>query len=354
MASLDDILYAIQLSQINGQIPTYYGYCVPWMAIGCNLFALGVLFFRKRQEREQNLVILIFKWQYATGLIYALNMLLNDNVFSLSLFNFILTRNVSDLVCKLHLILLKYFYSMSPWMQVVITFDRLWSIIFANKLKIKRTLKTVTILILGLQTLVFLVNLFYLTYYLRVSTSAQSVFDPALNKNVYTNVTVSQCVITSTDIQTAQDLLHVIMRIVLPLLIMIVCSVVLVRHIREAKKKVISGRNQKRELHFTVAVALINGAFFAFNAPITIYYIIYYYIRFSGVTLSFLGNFQFTLFFTVAYLFSYMFTLCQFWVDLALNRLFRGEILAVFSALFRQNRVATDNTNENKSTTTAK
>ena len=117
MDSNEDILYATQLSKISNRIVLYYAYCVPVMTIGCNLFALGVLFFRKRTE--EYLVILIFKWQYLIGLIFALNMIFNDNTFSYNLFKYVLTQNVSDLVCKLHLVLMKYFYCMAPWMQVV-------------------------------------------------------------------------------------------------------------------------------------------------------------------------------------------------------------------------------------------
>ena len=117
MVSRQDLLYAKWLSKIGDQTTLYYSYCVPWMSIGCSLFALGVLFFRKRTE--ENLIILIFKWQYFIGVIYALNMVLNDDTFSFRLFNFVSSQNVADIVCKLYLVLMKYIYCMAPWMQVV-------------------------------------------------------------------------------------------------------------------------------------------------------------------------------------------------------------------------------------------
>ena len=125
MVSLQDLQYISQLSQTTNQIPVYYAYSIPWMTIACNLFALGVLFFRKRtgtgtgSSSGQNLVILIFKWQYFSGLLYTLNMILNDNTFSQTLFNYVSTKYVEDYVCKIHLVLMKYFYCMAPWMQVV-------------------------------------------------------------------------------------------------------------------------------------------------------------------------------------------------------------------------------------------
>lgn len=117
MSSTEEVLYALRLSQVSSKISLYYSYSIPWMSIFCDLFALGVLFFRKR--REENLLILIFKWEYIISLIYALNMVFNDNVFSYSLFKYVSTQNVADPVCKLHLVLMKYIYCMAPWMQVV-------------------------------------------------------------------------------------------------------------------------------------------------------------------------------------------------------------------------------------------
>lgn len=200
-------------------------------------------------------------------------------------------------------------------------------------------------MILGIIGVVFIINLFYLTNYAKISVISQYQLDSVLNVRDSVNITQSDCLAISMDIHTAQDILFVFMRIILPLLLMIICSVILIKHVRESRRRVIHGRYQKRENYFTVAVTFTNVAFFVFNLPITFYYIVYYYLFYSKVSLSLLGGFQFNLFFVVAYLFSYlfsMFTLCQFWIDLALNRLFRNEIFAVFILLFPRlfNRVA--------------
>lgn len=130
MTTQQERSYLLLLSQITNLIPVYYSYCIPWITIGCDIFSLGVLFFRKRKDKNINIMIL--KCQYIMNLIYALNMILNDNVFSLTLFNYILTQNVSDFVCKLHFVLMRYFYCMAPCMQMVY----LYLLIFLNQIKI--------------------------------------------------------------------------------------------------------------------------------------------------------------------------------------------------------------------------
>lgn len=224
--------------------------------------------------------------------------------------------------------------------------------VFVNKWKFKRTTKTLTLFILGVQGFVFLTNLVNVAYYAKASVGVQTQLDPVLNVSVKVNKTKLTCAVISKDMQTTQDILFVFMRIIIPMFTMIICSYYLIKHVLEVRRRIIRGRNQKRENHFTVAVAFTNVAFFVFNLPITVYYIIYYYIILSKVSLTFLGNVQFSLFFSVSYLFSYMFTLCQFWIDLAFNRIFRKEIFAaVFFLLPKKfNRVASETPNRSINT----
>lgn len=220
------------------------------------------------------------------------------------------------------------------------------------KFKVKRTKKTLTRLIVGLLGVVFLINLFYLTFYANTSVSSQSQLDPVLNVTVKVNITLLQCLAINSDIQTAQDMLYVIMRIVIPLVIMVVCSYILFKHVFKARRRIIRGRNQKRENFFTFAITLTNCAFFVFNLPITVYYVYYYYLKYSNTRISLVGSFQFNIFFIVAYLFSYLFTLCQFWIDLTLNRVFRKEIFTFVKSILpdRLNSVLSSTLNNSTNT----
>lgn len=108
------------LTSVNNQLKLYFSYCAPWVGLFLSAVALIVLVLRKR--REKNLVIYLFTWQYAIGIIFSLNMVFLDPQFSQKLFGFTLKQYVSDPVCKLSNMFLRFFYCASPWMQVVINF----------------------------------------------------------------------------------------------------------------------------------------------------------------------------------------------------------------------------------------
>ena len=106
------------LSTVGSQLKLYFSYSVPWLALGFSTVALLVLVLRKR--REKNLVIYLFAWQYAFVILFCLNLLFNDPQFYLKLFSYSLKQYVSDPVCKMSNMFLRFFYCASPWMQVVI------------------------------------------------------------------------------------------------------------------------------------------------------------------------------------------------------------------------------------------
>lgn len=118
MASEQDKAFASYMVSASIQIYTIFSYSVPWVGIILSVFATIALM--KPRRRRKNLLIYIFKWQYLISIIFWLNMLFNDSQFTLRLFNYSLMQSVSDPICKLSNMLLRFFYCASPWMQVVI------------------------------------------------------------------------------------------------------------------------------------------------------------------------------------------------------------------------------------------
>ena len=117
MTSTDDIQYASMLIDIQLKMPIYFSYTVPWIGLVSSSFALIVLFLSKRSENS--LIIYIFKWQYAIGVIYALNLVFLDNTYSQKLFNYSLNINVPVFLCQIEFVVINTIYCLSPWMQVV-------------------------------------------------------------------------------------------------------------------------------------------------------------------------------------------------------------------------------------------
>lgn len=118
MASAADRAFVNTLNSVNSQLKTYFAYIMPWIGLGFSTFAFLALVLRKR--REKNLLIYIFVWQYIIAIIYPLNIVFNDNQYTTKLFGYTLIFYVSDPVCKLSFMFMRFIYCISPWMQVVI------------------------------------------------------------------------------------------------------------------------------------------------------------------------------------------------------------------------------------------
>lgn len=120
MTSAADTAFIKLLTSVNSQLVTYFGYIAPWIGFSFSTFALLAIVLRKRRDR--NLLIYIFAWQYTISTIYPLNVAFVDYTFSIKLFGYTLKQYVSDPVCKLSFMIMRYIYCIAPWMQVVILF----------------------------------------------------------------------------------------------------------------------------------------------------------------------------------------------------------------------------------------
>jgi len=220
------------------------------------------------------------------------------------------------------------------------TFDRLWSVYLENKLKIKRNKKTVTILILIVITFVFAIDQIYLAYYVQNFNYPILVFNQTLNKSVIVIIIVGICNQKNQQISQAQDMIFVIMRIILPFIIMAICNSILINHIRQSRKRVIRGRNERKNHSFTLSVAIMNGSFLIFNIGVTVYYIIFYYNYYSRNSFGNVGNTILSFYGNCSIILSYFFILCQFLVDMIFNKIFRKEIIITFLIITgRRNQV---------------
>ena len=107
------------LSTVNTQMPIIFSYFVPWIGLVISIFATVVLLLRKRTEDNQSLLIYIFQWQYAVGIVFWLNMIFLDYNFAKNLFGYNWRTYVPDIACKLVPMICKFLYCSSPWIQVV-------------------------------------------------------------------------------------------------------------------------------------------------------------------------------------------------------------------------------------------
>lgn len=175
---------------------------------------------------------------------------------------------------------------------------------------------------------VFLVSQVNMLYYAQNANLLTFIYNETLNKTIISRKNISSCNQANLQILLAQDMIFVIMRIILPFIIMVICNVILVNYISSKRKVIIRGRKEKREHSFTIVVSIINGSFLICNISVVIYYIIVYYYRFSGTTVL-VETYITSLFGTCAILFSYLFTLSEFFIDVIFNKVFRIKMLSL-------------------------
>ena len=233
----------------------------------------------------------------------------------------------------------------------MISFDRLWSVSLENKLGIKRNKVTVTFFILMVLSFVFLIDQLYMAYYVQNIRTPYSVFNKALNKTVTAYRITAVCVQYNSDLVLAQDLVFVVMRILLPFIIMTVCNTVLINHIRKSRRRIANGRDEKKERSFTMAVVIMNVSFLVCNIGAVVYFIVFYYMKFTGLSFSLVPFYINSLYGACATLFSYTFTLSQFFIDMIFNKIFRKEMIAALTCRRNQVDEARGNTNNNRENT---
>lgn len=202
-----------------------------------------------------------------------------------------------------------------------------------NKLNIKRSKTTVTILILIVFSFVFLLSQVNLIIYQRNVASVISVFNETLNKTVSIRVSFLICEQANPKIVLAQDMIYIIMRIILPFVIMVVCNTILINYIRRSRQVLANSLRERKEQSFTLVVAIMNMSFLVCNIAVIVYYVMLYYYSFTGTILDIVPFYTNKIFGTSAILFSYIFTFSQFFIDFIFNKVFRHEILAALSFL---------------------
>lgn len=118
MSSSNDASYIKAINAASNNLQLYFSYTAPWLGLGMSTFAFLAIVLPKR--REKNLIFYLFALQYIFAVFFSLNMIFNDPQFSVKLFRYTLSRYVSDPICKLSNMFLRFFYCASPWIQVVI------------------------------------------------------------------------------------------------------------------------------------------------------------------------------------------------------------------------------------------
>lgn len=212
-----------------------------------------------------------------------------------------------------------------------------------------------TLLILIVLSFVFVVSQVNMLYYQLNGYIYTPVYNETLNSTVIISRPITDCVQLNTDIVLAQDMIFVLMRIILPFIIMLVCTSILFNYARVSRKALIRRRQFRKEHTFTLVVTITNVWFLICNIGVVVYYFMFYYYKFSGASLPIIAHYTNLLFGACAIVLSYSFTFSWFFIDMLFNRTFRKEILlaVLFLTSLRDKimtRVTQNNNTQNSNT----
>lgn len=115
--SSQETAWAAQLNIANNKIGEIFGYTFPW--VGLTFSSLAFISLMIRNRNDQNLLIFLFKIQYALCLIYSFNIVFLDSKFTVYITKYTLILYVSDGSCKFVNMIKNFIYCIPSWLQVV-------------------------------------------------------------------------------------------------------------------------------------------------------------------------------------------------------------------------------------------
>ena len=216
-------------------------------------------------------------------------------------------------------ILVKYleivFRDMSSWLDMLLAVDRMICITFPRRflfLKLKKVLAPIMLSVFGFILLIHLEN-FIGAPKIRVATTP--------SENASRIALSPMCSPTS----LLSDVILVLMRLIVPLAVMSVSNLVLIYNLIKVKGK----RYSKKEATFARSVIALNVLFYVTQLPFLLVYIIKASLLREGVSYEWAQvNLAYSLSLAIAALNCIFPTVVSF----MLNKLFREELMAFFSA----------------------
>lgn len=333
-----EINYILYLYYLLIKMTFYFCVIIVPMAIAWNLFALVALFYSKKTTTSTNKtsapMIYLLKWQYIIDTIFLFNVVFN--LQSYYVLNYDL-QSMSDVTCRLGNLILRYILHMSSWMQVVICIDRFISAYLGPKFNFRMTKTRTTTMIIVIMVIIVLANTANLFRdYTVLTYNVTTIYNT-------TRVVTSRTCDSKLGVQLTLDSMSVLMRTLIPFLVMAIVDFILIRHIRESRKRVNQNRSNKKELQFTIAVVFMNATFIFLNFPMAVDLLYQNIPNYAYPEWPILNLIEFEFYGQTVSLVAYMFQITEFWVNLGFNKLFRKEIMNMVNTILMRHGVSLGN-----------
>lgn len=287
---------------------------------GIILNILTAIVFRRKPFRNTNLGF------FYTGLaiVDAISLSIGFSLFfPLSLGRDITTYH--EILCKSINYFRRYFIKLSSWFEVLISFDRIVSVKFNNKIALFKSRKNLWMMV-GV-----------LCIFLSIIFSADAIYFIASSQTSTSNSTAIQTTYSCKSTFVAafiSDTISTIFRTIIPFIIMLSTNIIILRDLFHSKSKLrkssSNSSKSNRERQFTFTVLSLNVIFLITQIPLSI-------VQLSQNVFKYLPDASpqllsdLNLYSNIAFMIVYTFQSMQFVINIVFNRLFRNEVLIILN-----------------------
>ena len=251
--------FSTYLNDLGNKIDYYFALVT--IPIGIIFNTISVFIFLRKNLNKTNMGFFNFCLSISNSFTLIYFIFVSDSKI---LFNYDLT-NKNDVLCRIILFARRVLREISPWIEVLITFDRLIYVKFPTRFKFMHK-KLILAEIMGFMLLILSVisieNFFH-----SIKTTVKII--PVLTSKNMTNNTITKSDFSSTctgsnDILLASDLISIILRTFIPIITMVVLNYILITFVLHTKSKIKNNQNKaycSRQLNFTLTVIAMDTYF---------------------------------------------------------------------------------------------
>lgn len=226
--------------------------------------------------------------------------------------------------------------------QVLITFERYLSVVYANKFRIFKNRRNVIAMILSILPFLAIVNMGQAWYHMSQVAQNNSYYDfNGDDSSLLVHSNSSYICTSSSDNSLATDIINVLFRFLFPFTIMIVLNYFISKNLFKSKKRSgVINRSFKQERNYTFTVVGFNVLFFVLNLTWTVYYVLSH-IQIAGVVVfsasldvAILGLMN-----AVVFSIFYLNNLSSFFLNIFFNKVFRNQFFSMTRGVWKLSNV---------------
>ncbi len=310
------------LSHITNQVGFYMTTIA--MPIGAILNLLSIFIFTRPNLNRTNMGFL-FIWQKAIDTIVLFSYTFIFRAPYLFDYDLFVLSNAS---CKLFSFYRRFMVFMSSAIMVFIAFDRFLFVHYHNKFKFMRRKRNLMLIIGILALFVSLICIDNFFFSIHEIKTVKSFFN--VTNNSTEQITSNRLICTSSDLgNMIADVLIVSFRVYIPITLILIFNFILIRDLVKSKNR-FKFKIHKKEIQFTFTVIFASFVFFVLYFPISVLVLLKNVFVFTGVVYS-QEILEFC--FNIAVEISSLYLVIEFFILLAVNKVFRNEVIQFFTAL---------------------